>query len=102
MDVVEAMMRRTAVEVRAVGHWTIPPLQSVVATSSPASPFIAETTAMLPHARTRPIVAGYQPVTRQLQRMVESVISGTLRPAAAAERTAEFIGAITDLAVSRP
>jgi multiple sugar transport system substrate-binding protein len=101
MDLIEAIMTPDALESRAAGHWTIPPLQSVIQSSSPESPFITETLSMLPHARTRPVVAGYQPVTRQLQRMVQSVISGSMRPAAAVERTAEFIGAMTNLPVDR-
>ena len=101
MDLIEAIMTPSAIESRAADHWAIPPLQSVIAPSSPESPFITETLSMLPHARTRPIVAGYQPVTRQLQRMLQSVISGSMRPAAAIERTAEFIGAMTNLPVDR-
>jgi ABC-type glycerol-3-phosphate transport system substrate-binding protein len=102
MDLIEAVMAPDALESRAAGHGTIPPLRSAMQPSSPESPFITETLSMLPHARTRPIVAGYQPVTRQLQRMVQSVISGSMRPAAAVERTAEFIGAMTNLPVVRP
>ena len=96
MDVIEAMMGDAVVRKRAEGHWTIPPLRSVVPPSSTESRFINETVDMLPNARTRPIVAGYQPVTRQLQRLVQSVIAGSIRPAGAVERTAEFIAAITD------
>jgi len=101
MDLIEALMAPDALRNRAAGHWTVPPLQSAIQASSPESPFITETLTMLPHARTRPIVAGYQPVTRQLQRMLQSVISGSMRPAAAVERTAEFIGAMTNLPVDR-
>jgi multiple sugar transport system substrate-binding protein len=101
MDLIEAIMTPDALESRAVDHWTIPPLQSVIRSSSPESPFVTETLSMLPHARTRPIVPGYQAVTRQLQRMLQSVISGSMRPAAAVERTAEFIGAMTNLPVDR-
>lgn len=100
VDLIEMMMSREMLQRRAAEHWTIPPLQSLDQPSSPASPFITETIAMLPYARTRPIVSGYQPVTRQLQRMVRSIISGSMRPGAAAERTAEFIGAITDTPVT--
>ena len=102
MDLIEVIMEPDALGSRAAGHGTIPPLRSVIQSSSPGSPFMTETLSMLPHARTRPIVAGYQPVTRQLQRMVQSVISGSMRPAAAVERTAEFIGAMTNLPVVRP
>jgi multiple sugar transport system substrate-binding protein len=97
MDLIEAMMADSVLRRRAEGHWTIPPLRSAVSPDAPESRFINETIEMLPSARTRPIVAGYQPVTKQLQRLVQSVITGSIRPASAAERTAEFIGAITDL-----
>ena len=96
MDLVEVMMSEPVLRRRAEGHWTIPPLNSAVPRESPESRFINETVKMLPNARTRPMVAGYQPVTRQLQRLVQSVITGSIRPAGAAERTAEFIAAITD------
>jgi ABC-type glycerol-3-phosphate transport system substrate-binding protein len=96
MDLIEAMMSDPVLRKRAEGHWTIPPLRSVARPDSPESRFISDTVEMLPNARTRPIVAGYQPVTRQLQRMVQSVITGSMRPASAAERTAEFIAAIAD------
>jgi ABC-type glycerol-3-phosphate transport system substrate-binding protein len=96
MDLVEAMMGSRVLRKRAEGHWTIPPLRSVLSPGLPESRFINETVDMLPNARTRPIVAGYQPVTRQLQRLVKSVITGAMRPAGATERTAEFIAAITD------
>ncbi|RLA00468.1 MAG: hypothetical protein DRQ45_07290 [Gammaproteobacteria bacterium] len=96
MDVVEAMMSNAVLRKRAEGHWTIPPLRSIVSPDSPESSFIHDTISMLPNARTRPIVAGYQPVTRQLQRLVQSVVTGSIRPAGAVERTAEFIAAITD------
>jgi ABC-type glycerol-3-phosphate transport system substrate-binding protein/DNA-binding transcriptional regulator YhcF (GntR family) len=96
MDLVKAMMGDEVLRKRAEGHWTIPPLRSAVPLDSPETQFINDTIAMLPSARTRPIVAGYQPVTRQLQRLVQTVISGSIRPAGAVERTAEFISAITD------
>jgi ABC-type glycerol-3-phosphate transport system substrate-binding protein len=96
MDLIEAMMSDPVLRKRGEGHWTIPPLRSVARPDSPESRFISDTVEMLPNARTRPIVAGYQPVTRQLQRMVQSVITGSMRPASAAERTAEFIAAIAD------
>ena len=96
MDLVEALTSSPVLSQRAEGHWTIPPLRSVVSENLPESRFINETVEMLPTARTRPIVSGYQPVTRQLQRLVQSVVTGSIRPAGAAERTAEFIAAITD------
>lgn len=96
MDLVEAMTSSPVLSKRAEGHWTIPPLRSIVSENSPESRFINETVEMLPTARTRPIVSGYQPVTRQLQRLMQSVVTGSIRPAGAAERTAEFIAAITD------
>lgn len=99
MDLLEAMMSPRVFGSRAAGHWTLSPFRSVDVSSAPESPFIAGTAAMLANARTRPVVAGYQPITRQLQRMVQSVIAGSTRPAAAVEHTAEFIGAMTDVPV---
>jgi multiple sugar transport system substrate-binding protein len=66
MDLIEAMTSSPALLKRAEGHWTIPPLRSVVSAGLPESRFINETVEMLPSARTRPIVAGHQPVTPHL------------------------------------
>jgi multiple sugar transport system substrate-binding protein len=102
MDLIEEVMSQNVFESRAAEHWTVSPFKSMDRPSSPEAPFVTGSVAMLANATTRPIVPGYQPVTRQLQRMVQSIISGSMRPAAAVERTAEFIGAMTDVPVVRP
>ena len=48
---------------------------------------------------TRPSTPLYPRVSAQLQAMLEAVLTGRLGPVAAAQRTAELIGAITGLPV---
>jgi hypothetical protein len=49
---------------------------------------------------TRPATPSYARVSAQLQAMLEAVLTGRLKPAPAASRTAEMIGAITGLSVA--
>jgi ABC-type glycerol-3-phosphate transport system substrate-binding protein len=77
----------------------IPSRRSAVALAAPALPFLSQTAAMLERAVTRPSTPLYPRVSAQLQAMLEAVLTGRLRPAAAARRTAEMIGAITGLPV---
>jgi multiple sugar transport system substrate-binding protein len=84
---------------RSLGEPTIPPRLSTIRMVTPHSPFVATTAKLFETAVTRPITPVYHLVSAQIQLMVEAVITGRLRPAAAAERTAEIIGAITDLPV---
>jgi multiple sugar transport system substrate-binding protein len=62
-------------------------------------PFLAETTAMLEHAVTRPMTPYYSRVSNQLQVMIENVITGRVAPDTAAKHTADMLGAITGLPV---
>ena len=55
---------------------------------------------MLERAVTRPATPSYARVSAQLQSMLETVLTGRLKPAPAAGRTAELIGAITGLPVA--
>jgi ABC-type glycerol-3-phosphate transport system substrate-binding protein/DNA-binding transcriptional regulator YhcF (GntR family) len=78
----------------------IPSRRSAVELVAPASPFLAETAAMLERAVTRPATPLYPRVSAQLQAMLEAVLTGRLQPTRAAQRTAELIGAITGLPVA--
>jgi hypothetical protein len=62
-------------------------------------PFIARTAEILGRAVPRPWTPSYPRVSGQLQAMLEAVLTGRLSAAAAAQRTADLIGAITGLAV---
>lgn len=77
----------------------IPSRRSAVALAAPEFPFLSQTAEMLEHSVTRPATPLYPRVSAQLQAMLEAVLTGRLGPAAAAQRTAEMIGAITGLPV---
>lgn len=75
----------------------MPPLRSAANTVGESIPFLADAIAMLDHALVRPAIPAHARVSRQLQAMLEAVLTGRFGPAAAVERTAELIAAITDL-----
>ena len=77
----------------------IPARRSAVRLADTGFPFLLETEEMLERAVTRPATPSYARVSGQLQAMLESVLTGRLKPAAAARNTAELIGAITGLPV---
>ena len=77
----------------------IPARRSAIALVAPQLPFVAHTAEMLEGAVTRPATPLYPRVSAQLQAMLEGVLTGRVRPAAAARRTADMIGAITGLPV---
>jgi multiple sugar transport system substrate-binding protein len=78
----------------------IPARRSAVRLADPEFPFLLQTEEMLERAVTRPATPSYARVSGQLQAMLEAVLTGRLKPAPAARRTAELIGAITGLAVA--
>jgi ABC-type glycerol-3-phosphate transport system substrate-binding protein/DNA-binding transcriptional regulator YhcF (GntR family) len=82
---------------RATGR--IPARRSAVALAAPHLAFLSQTAELLDHSVTRPMTPLYPRVSAQLQAMLEAVLTGRLGPAAAAQRTAELIGAITGLPV---
>ncbi len=77
----------------------IPTRRSAVDLVKEENPFVAHTAAILERAFTRPETEMYHHVSLQLQIMLEHVITSQLPPAAAANRAAEHIGAITGLEV---
>jgi multiple sugar transport system substrate-binding protein len=84
---------------RAQGRPTIPPRQSAADLIAADSPLVAEAARLYSTAFTRPTIPDYHLVSTQLQNMLEMVLTGRIGPAAAAERTAEIIAAITGLPV---
>jgi ABC-type glycerol-3-phosphate transport system substrate-binding protein len=79
----------------------IPARRSAVRLADPGFPFLLQTEEMLERAVTRPATPSYARVSAQLQAMLEAVLTGRLKPAPAAARTAEMVGAITGLPVAR-
>ncbi len=79
----------------------IPPRRTAADAVGAEVPFLAQTTAMLRHAVVRPAIPAHARVSRQLQAMLEGVLTGRFGPAASVERTADLISAITGLDVRR-
>jgi maltose-binding protein MalE len=84
---------------RARGRPIIPPRQSAIDLMAAESAFVAQAADLFSSAVIRPVIPDYHLVSVQLQNMLEAVFTGRHRPAAAAERTAEIIAAITGLPV---
>ncbi len=84
---------------RTSGRPMIPARRSSVDLVREEQPFVFETAKLFSTAVSRPQIVGYPLVSIQLQHMVEAVITGSLRPAAAVERAADIIGAITGRSV---
>jgi multiple sugar transport system substrate-binding protein len=79
----------------------VPPRRSAIAIAALHSPFVPLVVEMLDGAVTRPATPLYPRVSAQLQSMLEAALTGRLSSAAAAERAAEIIAAITGLPVLR-
>jgi maltose-binding protein MalE len=77
----------------------MPPLRSAAEAVGRSNPFLADATTMLQHALVRPAIPAHARVSRQLQAMLEGVLTGRFGPATAVERTAELISAITGLKI---
>jgi multiple sugar transport system substrate-binding protein len=75
----------------------IPSRRSAVELVASDLPFLPEIAEIIELAVARPWVPSYPRVSLQLQTMLEAVLTGRLGPAAAAQRTAEMVGAITGL-----
>lgn len=79
----------------------IPPRRFAAETIGRRVPFLAQTAAMLEGAVVRSPTPAHARVSRQLQAMLEGVLTGRFGPAAAVERTGELIAAITGLEPAR-
>jgi multiple sugar transport system substrate-binding protein len=75
----------------------IPSRRSAIELVMTDFPFFSQIAEILELAVARPWLPSYPRVSVQLQTMLEAVLTGRLGPAAAAQRTAEMIGAITGL-----
>ncbi len=79
----------------------IPSRRSAIELVASDLPFLQEIAEIIELAVARPWLPSYPRVSVQLQTMLEAVLTGRLGPAAAAQRTAEMIGAITGLPLVR-
>jgi multiple sugar transport system substrate-binding protein len=78
----------------------IPARRSAAGVAERGFPFLLQTEELLEQAVTRPATPSYARVSAQLQAMLEAVLTGRLKPGAAAHRTAEMIAAITGLPIA--
>jgi multiple sugar transport system substrate-binding protein len=77
----------------------IPARRSAISLVAPELPFLSQTADLMERAVIRPATPLYPRVSAQLQAMLEAALTGRLSAAAAAQRTAELVGAITGLPV---
>lgn len=101
MRLLEHLLAPRALMTMAEETGQLPPRRSAAEAMGDRIPFLAQTTAMLPRAVVRPPTPDHARVSRQLQAMLEGVLTGRFGPAAAVERTAELMAAITGLDVIR-
>lgn len=99
MRLLEHLMSHDALLAMVRDTGQMPPLRSAAQAVGESIPFLADATTMLQHALVRPAIPAHARVSRQLQAMLEGVLTGRYGPAAAVERTAELIAAITGLEV---
>ncbi|MDJ0791770.1 MAG: extracellular solute-binding protein [Acidimicrobiia bacterium] len=99
LDLIKTITQPAELDTRSIRHGTISPTGTAGSIGGSEHVSAEDLSLLLQNAWTRPIVPGYPSVTKQLQRLVQEVVLGRQRPAAAVERTAEFIGAVTDLPV---
>jgi multiple sugar transport system substrate-binding protein len=97
MGVLEHLLDADALTRMARETGQIPPRQSLAIAVGAEVPFLADTVSMLNRTVVRPAIPAHARVSSQLQSMFEGVLTGRFGPAAAAERTAELVGAITGL-----
>lgn len=99
MHLLRYLVETERLATRSVGLPTIPPRKAAVDLIGPSSPFVAETADLFSTSVIRPGLSSYSMISTQLQNMLESVLTGRHRPAAAAERAADVLAAITGLPV---
>jgi multiple sugar transport system substrate-binding protein len=101
MRVLESVVAPEALARFARATGRVPPRRSAIELAHGDSSFGSLVVEMLGEAVTRPATPAYPRVSAQLQSMLEAVLTGRLSPAAAAQRAAEMIGAITGLPIER-
>ena len=100
MQVLQHLLDRKPLIEMARDTGQIPPRRGAAIKVGNEVPFLADTSAMLQYAVVRPATPFHSRVSVQLQAMLEGVLTGRFGAAAAVERTAELLGAITGLEVA--
>jgi ABC-type glycerol-3-phosphate transport system substrate-binding protein/DNA-binding transcriptional regulator YhcF (GntR family) len=97
MQLLERVVEPEALARIARSTGRIPSRRSAVELVAADLPFLSEIAEIIELAVARPWMPSYPRVSVQLQTMLEAVLTGRLGPAAAAQRTADMVGAITGL-----
>jgi multiple sugar transport system substrate-binding protein len=95
MQLVERVVEPDALARFARASGRTPSRRTAIELVAPDVPFLSRTAELLERAASRPWLPSYPRVSAQLQAMLEAVLTGRLGPTAAAQRTADMIGAIT-------
>jgi multiple sugar transport system substrate-binding protein len=95
MRLVERVVAPAALARVARSSGRTPSRRSAIELVAPDVPFLSRTAELLETAASRPWLPSYPRVSAQLQAMLEAVLTGRLGAAAAAQRTADMIAAIT-------
>lgn len=97
MQLIERAVAPEALAAAARRSGRIPSRRSAIALAGSDLPFLWRAGEIIERAVTRPWLPLYSRVSTQLQAMLESVLTGSAGPAAAAQHTAAMIAAITGL-----
>lgn len=98
LRLIERAVAPAALAAAARRSGRVPARRSALKVVADELPFLAATGEILERAVTRPWIPLYSRVSTQLQSMLEAVLTGQVGPTRAAQRTAELIAAIADLA----
>ena len=101
MRVLESAVAPQALARLAQATGRVPARRSAVELAAPDLPFLSQSAEILGSAVTRPHIPLYPRVSKQLQTMLEAVLTGRLEPEAAARLAAGLIEAITGLPIVR-
>jgi ABC-type glycerol-3-phosphate transport system substrate-binding protein len=100
MRVLESAVAPEALARIAQATGRVPARRSAVELAAPDLPFLSQSAEILGSAVARPHIPLYPRVSKQLQSMLEAVLTGRIAPGAAARHAAGLIEAITGLPLS--
>jgi multiple sugar transport system substrate-binding protein len=102
MQLIERAVAPSALAAAARRSGRIPSRRSAIALAGADLPFLWRAGEIIERAVTRPWLPLYSRVSTQLQAMLETVLTGSAGPAAAAQHTAAMVAAITGLPIAEP
>jgi ABC-type glycerol-3-phosphate transport system substrate-binding protein/DNA-binding transcriptional regulator YhcF (GntR family) len=102
MQLIERAVTPEALAAAARRSGRVPSRRSALALAGADLPFLWHAGEIIERAVTRPWLPLYSRVSTQLQAMLETVLTGSAGPVAAAQHTAAMIAAITGLPAAEP